>query len=95
MTASQPLTSVLLLFFNGKMGKQRAWYYDAETETSPLLAAMAELRLVCTRAQYAVPYMTRNGSFQTIEAIKTAIDDFAENEIGHREFFWHKPHSAG
>jgi hypothetical protein len=31
--------------------------------------------------------MKKPGSFHAIEAV--------ENEMGHREFFWHKPHSAG
>jgi hypothetical protein len=77
------------------MAKPPPWYYDPSTQTSPLLAAIAELRLVCTKARYTVPYMKEWGSFQRIEAIKTAIDDFAECEMGHREFFWNKPHKAG
>ena len=78
-----------------RMPKPPPWYYDPQTQPSPLLAAMAELRLVCTRAQYTVPYMKERGSSQAIEAVAKAIDDFAENEMGHREFFWNKPHSAG
>jgi hypothetical protein len=30
-----------------------------------------------------------------MEAIKTALADFAENEMGHREFFWQKPIAPG
>jgi hypothetical protein len=30
-----------------------------------------------------------------LEAIKNAIDDFAEDEFGNREYFWNKPHKAG
>jgi hypothetical protein len=44
---------------------------------------------------YTVPYMKKRGSFERIEAIKKAIDDFAECEMGHREFFWSKGHSIG
>jgi hypothetical protein len=57
--------------------------------------AMAELRLCCTRAEFTTPFMKEVGSFQCLEAIERAIDDFAENEMGHREFFWQKPHKAG
>jgi len=77
------------------MPKPPPWYYDPETDPAPLLNAMAELRRCCTQAEFATPFMRERGSFQCIEAIKKAIDDFAENELGHREFFWHKPHSAG
>jgi len=42
-----------------------------------------------------VPYMKERGSFERIEAIKKAIDDFAECEMGPREFFWGKEHSIG
>ena len=89
------MTFVLILFFNRGMAKPPPWYYDPKTQTSPLLAAMAELRLVVTRAQYTVPFMKEPGSARALEAVTTAIDDFAECEMGHREFFWHKPHSAG
>ena len=77
------------------MPKPPPWYFDPETQPSPLLNAMAELRLCCTRAQFTTPFMKERGSFMCIEAIKKAIDDFAENEMGHREFFWNKPHSTG
>jgi hypothetical protein len=35
------------------------------------------------------------GSAALIEAIKTAIDDYAERETGNRDFFWNRPHKAG
>ena len=56
---------------------------------------MAELRLTCTRAQFTVPHTRQPGSHMAIQAIMKAMDDYAECEMGHREFFWHKPHSAG
>jgi len=33
------------------------------------------------------------GSFA--QAIRTAIDDYAELETGNREYFWNRPHSIG
>jgi hypothetical protein len=35
------------------------------------------------------------GSYALIEAIKTAIDDYAERETGNREFFWNRQRKAG
>jgi hypothetical protein len=35
------------------------------------------------------------GSYALIEAIRTAIDDYAEREMGNREYFWKRPHKAG
>jgi hypothetical protein len=29
------------------------------------------------------------------QAIRTAIDDYAELETGNREYFWNRPHSIG
>jgi hypothetical protein len=42
--------------------------------------------LACARKQ---------GSFVLLQAIKEAIDNYAECEMGHREYFWGRPHSAG
>jgi len=35
------------------------------------------------------------GSSIMIDGIKSAIDDYAERETGHREYFWARPHKAG
>jgi hypothetical protein len=35
------------------------------------------------------------GSYVLLQAIKQAIDNYAECEMGHREYFWGRPHSAG
>jgi hypothetical protein len=76
------------------MSKRPPWY-DPETEKSRLLAALDEVRHLCCSAEQTVPYMRRPGSFMRLEAIKKAIDDYAECEMGHRDFFWGRPHSAG
>jgi hypothetical protein len=39
--------------------------------------------------------MTVPGSAALVEAIMTAIDDYAERETGNREYFWNRPHSVG
>jgi hypothetical protein len=35
------------------------------------------------------------GSLFLVEAIKSAIDDWAEREMGARDFFWDRGHSIG
>jgi hypothetical protein len=39
--------------------------------------------------------MTVPGSQVLVQAIMSAIDDYAERETGNREYFWNRPHSAG
>ena len=35
------------------------------------------------------------GSYALLQAIKEAIDDYGEYEMGHRKYFRGRPHSAG
>jgi hypothetical protein len=70
-------------------------FYDPRNEKSRLLAALAETRHLCTRAEEVLPCARVPGSLLLIEAIKSAIDDYAEREMGHREYFWGRPHSIG
>ena len=68
-------------------------WYDPETDPSQFMAALWKVRHLCTRAEHVrvkVP-----GSYILVQAIMSAIDDFAERETGNREYFWNKPHSAG
>jgi hypothetical protein len=88
------LTFVLFSFSIGAMPKRPSWY-DPETQTSPLLTAMAELRRACNRAEWTLPHTKAPGSLMLIEAIKAAIDDWAECEMGARDFFYGRGHSAG
>jgi hypothetical protein len=32
---------------------------------------------------------------RVVQAIMSAIDDYAERETGNREYFWNRPHKAG
>jgi hypothetical protein len=73
----------------------RPSWYDPETETSPFLTALAEARLECNRAEHVLPYARQPGSLTLIEAIKSAIDDWAEREMGARDFFYGHNHSIG
>ena len=34
-------------------------------------------------------------SWDRVQAIWKAIDDYAELETGNREYFWNRPHSIG
>jgi hypothetical protein len=55
--------------------------------------AARKVRHVCTRAERV--RMTVPGGHVLVQAIMSAIDDYAERETGNREYFWGKPHSAG
>jgi hypothetical protein len=35
------------------------------------------------------------GSAALVQAIMSAIDDYAVRETGNREYFWNRPHSVG
>jgi hypothetical protein len=52
--------------------------------------------------QYLRSYMVREEigahgreSWDRVQAIWKAIDDYAELETGNREYFWNRPHSIG
>jgi hypothetical protein len=48
---------------------------------------------LCTRAESA--RMTVPGSHVLVQAIMSAIDDYAERDAGNREYFWNRPQGAG
>jgi hypothetical protein len=76
------------------MNKRSPWY-DPNTEKSRLLAALEQTRHLCCNSAELLACARRQGRFQLLEQIKEAIDDYAEHEMGHREYFWGRPHSAG
>lgn len=76
------------------MPKYEPWY-NPETEKSRLLAALSEARRLCCSAEHIVPHTTMPGSFMALQEIKDAIDNYAECQMGDREYFWSRPHSAG
>lgn len=47
----------------------------------------------CTRAEQVRAKVP--GSHVLVQAIISAIDDYAERETGNREYFWNRPHSMG
>jgi hypothetical protein len=57
------------------------------------MAALWKVQRLCTRAEHV--RMAMPGSYILVEAIMSAIDDYAETETGNREYFWNRPHSAG
>jgi hypothetical protein len=79
---------------HGVMNKRSPWY-DPSTEKSRLLAALEQTRHFCCMAEETLPYTRAPGSYTAMEAIKQAIDDWAECEMGHRGYFWARPPSAG
>jgi hypothetical protein len=54
---------------------------------------MAELRDHASAAHSAADQAA--GKRNPIHAIMPAIDDYAERDGGHREFFWERPPSVG
>jgi hypothetical protein len=42
-----------------------------------------------------MPYAKAPGSLLLVERIKDAIDDWAQCEMGARDFFWDRGHSIG
>ena len=64
--------------------------YDPETDKSQFMAALWKVRHLCTRAEHV--RMTVPVSHVLVQAIMSAIDDYAERETGNRKYFWNKPH---
>ena len=77
------------------MKNKRAPWYDPVAEKSRLLAALDQVRHLCCNSEELLACARMRGSFELLERIEHAIDDYAENETGHREYFWGRPHSAG
>ena len=71
----------------------KPFWYDPETDPSQFMAALWKVRHLCTRAEHV--RVTTPGSYILVQAIMSAIDDYAERETGNREYFWNKPHKAG
>jgi hypothetical protein len=76
------------------MNKRSPWY-DPNTEESRLLAALEQTRHLCCNSEELMACARRKGSYVLLEAIKEAIDDYAEYEMGNRGYFWGRPHRAG
>jgi hypothetical protein len=66
-------------------------WYDRKTDPSQFMAALWHVRHLCTRAEKV--HMTVPGSAALVQAIMTAIDDYAERETGNREYFWNRHQS--
>ena len=67
--------------------REYATWYDPALDPSPFMAALADIRRMCTRAELTRDCTTVCGSQIMIQRIMTAIDDFAEIETGQREYF--------
>jgi hypothetical protein len=74
------------------MNKRSPWY-DANTETSRLLAALEQPAAFCNSSEL-LSCARKQHSYVLLQAIKEAIDDYAQCEMGHREYFWGRPRSA-
>ena len=63
------------------------YWYDPDNP-SKLLAALREVRRLCTGPEQTNRITRKPGSYVRLEAIKKEIDDYAECEFGNREYFW-------
>jgi hypothetical protein len=81
--------------FSWRMPKKYEPWHDPDTEKSRPLAALSETQRLCCSAEQKLPHTTMPGSHMALQAIRKAIDDYAACQIGHREYFWGRPHSAG
>ena len=63
-------------------------WYDPNTEKSRLLAALEQTRRFCCMSEEIMSCEKQPGSYVLLQAIKQAIDNYAECEMGHREYFW-------
>ena len=77
------------------MPKYSAWYDHSDPANSRLMHTMADLRRMCCRAEHTNPRTRQPGSFEAIERIKRAIDEWARCETGRAEYFWDKPPRVG
>jgi hypothetical protein len=75
------------------MPRRPSWY--DHNNPSKFLAALWKVRHFCTSAEATLPHTKQPGSMMLVDAIKSAIDDWAEHEMGARDYFWGMPHSAG
>jgi hypothetical protein len=76
------------------MNKRSPWY-DPNTDKSRLLAALEQVWRLCNNSEEVMLCARTPQGYAALEAIKEAINDYAEVEMGHREYFWGRPSSAG
>jgi hypothetical protein len=71
------------------------YWLDTRTNTSRLMATRWDARYLINSAKASLPFTKQPGSYLRLEAVKKAIDEYAECEFGNREYFWGRPHKAG
>jgi hypothetical protein len=74
---------------------KRSSRYDPNTEKSRLLAALEQVWRLRNNSEEVVPCARTPRGSAALQAIKEAINDYAELEMGHREYFRGRSHSAG
>ena len=68
------------------MNKRSPWY-DPNTEKSRLLAALEQVWHLCNNSEEVMPCARTPLSYAALQAIKETINDYAELEMRHREYF--------
>jgi hypothetical protein len=72
------------------MAHKYVWY-DPKLDTSEFTAELGKVPRLSTRQ-----VGSHNGdSFDRVQAIQTAIDDYAGLATGNREYFWDRPVGIG
>ena len=61
-------------------------HFQDDPNPPPFIKALAEVRQLATREGWC---------YQHVQAIAVAIDQYAANAFGNREYFLNKPYSIG
>lgn len=69
------------------MSRKVVWY-DPAVDKSEFRAVLWKLRQMCPRQVGS----HNGGSWDLVQAIQIAIDDYAELETGNQEYFWNRPY---
>jgi hypothetical protein len=68
------------------MSHERPKWHDQNSDNPPWINALAEVRHRACREGYC---------YQHVQAIIVAIDQYAEEALGNREYFLNKSHAIG
>ena len=67
--------------------KKPSPWYDPNTERSRLLTALEQVWRLCSSSEEVMPCARTPQGYAAVQAINEAINDCAELEMGHREYF--------
>jgi hypothetical protein len=87
LTGITPLRLVIdyVLFMFSYIGHAQSDLVRPRNKPISILHVLWRVRHLGTQADAVLPHMRAPGSYALTEAIKTAVDDYAERETGNRE----------